>query len=157
MVKHKFELSGFPYSEFEIETSVWTGKSTLYMDNVEVKKSLTKGKPFELLKPDGTLVFAYPKKSFPDFIPKLEINGELNNVVEPLEWYEYVVGGLPIILMFIGGLIGGVIGVLACLANFNIFREEKSSVIKYLKVFAITIVSFIGYFLGLTIFTLLVQ
>ncbi|MFA9189010.1 hypothetical protein AAGV33_11735 [Flavobacterium sp. FBOR7N2.3] len=156
-MKHKFQLLDFPNSNFEIETSIWTGKSKLLKDNVQVEQSKEKGRPF--LIPNGTsdLIKAFPKQSFPDFIPTLEINGVKNQIVEKLKWFQYVLGGLPIILLFAGGAIGGAIGVVGAITNFNIFREEGSEASKYLKVTGVVLATFTLYFVIVTFFSILIK
>lgn len=156
-MKQKFELTDFPNCKFEITTSIFTGKSKLYMNDVELKKSSEKGKPFVIPKADGTTAFAFPKQSFPDFAPKLEINGEIYRTASQLKWYEYTIGGLPILLVVSGGLIGGILGFVASIKNFNILREEKNTTIKYGKVLGILLLSFITYILLVTLFTMAIQ
>jgi len=156
-MKHNFQLSDFPNSNFEIETSIWTGKSKLFMNNSEVKKSTEKGRPFLIPRVDGSLAVAFAKKSYPDLVPTLEIDGKINRIVEKLKWYEYIVGGLPIILIFAGGLIGGIIGAIASLTNFNIFRQEGNPMLKYAKVIGITGVSYLVYLIIVTLMTLLIK
>ena len=115
------------------------------------------GRPF--LIPNGTndLVKAFPKPSFPDFIPTLEINGVKNLIADKLKWYQYVLGGLPILLIFVGGLVGGVLGALAAITNFNIFRQVGTETSKYLKVIGITTAAFILYFVLVTLITELIN
>jgi hypothetical protein len=156
-MKYNFQLSDFPNSNFEIETSIWTGKSKLFMNNSEIKKSTEKGKPFIIPRADGSLALAFPKQTYPDLIPTLEINGKINHIVEKLKWFEYFVGGLPIILIFVGGAIGGLIGVIASLTNFNVFRQEGNPIVKYMKVIGITGASYLVYLLVVTLFTLLIK
>ncbi|MFB9053172.1 hypothetical protein ACFFVB_08780 [Formosa undariae] len=156
-MKYKFQLPDFRDSNFEIETSIWTGKSKLFKDDVQIEQSKEKGRPF--LIPNGTndLVKAFPKPSFPDFIPTLEINGVKNLIADKLKWYQYVLGGLPILLIFVGGLVGGVLGALAAITNFNIFRQEGTEASKYLKVIGISIMTFILYFVLVTLITELIN
>ena len=146
-MRHKFQLTDFPDSNFEIETSIWTGKSKLLKDDVHVEQSKEKGKPFLIPKGNGELIKAFAKSSFPDFVPTLEINGIKNQVVEKLKWFQYVLGGLPILLVFVGGAIGGVIGAVGAITNFNIFRQEGSEASKYLKVIGIVFAAFVLYFI----------
>lgn len=66
-----------------------------------------------------------------DPIPKIKIAGELESLAEPLAWYEMLWIGAPVLLMFIGGAIGGFLGVLAVLANGRVFRGDNSGLQKY--------------------------
>lgn len=156
-MKHNFQLSDFPNSYFEIETSIWTGKSKLFMNNTELKKSTEKGKPFLIPRPNGSLALAFAKQTYPDLVPTLEIDGKINHIVEKLKWHEYMIGGLPIILIFLGGAIGGLIGVIASLTNFIIFRQGGNPMLKYSKVIGITGVSYLAYLLLVTLFTILIN
>ncbi len=146
-MKQTFELPDFPNSSFEIETSLWTGKTTLHKDNVKIDRSKEKGKPFLISKTNGDIVKAYPKSSFPEFIPTLEINGNKYQIVEKLQWFQYILGGLPILLLFVGGAIGGAIGAVGSMVNFSIFRQDGPETLKYLKVIGVVIVSFSLYFI----------
>lgn len=110
-MNYKFQLQGFPASNFEMETSLWTGNSKLLMDKTPIDQSKEKGKPFLIPSPDGSITKAFPKQSLPEFVPILEIDGVKNQIVEPLKWYQTFIGGLPVTLLFIGGAVGGVIGV----------------------------------------------
>ncbi|WP_080057586.1 hypothetical protein [Spirosoma aerolatum] len=146
-MKHVFHLPQFPNSTFEIETSIWTGKSKLIMDNEILEKIDEKGKPFLIPTHDAGFVKAFPKSSFPDAISVLEINGENIQILERLEWYQYVIGGLPILLLFVGGAIGGGIGAVGAVTNFSIFRQEGSDISKYLKVIGVIVGSYLLYLL----------
>ncbi|WP_445735078.1 hypothetical protein [Mariniflexile sp.] len=156
-MKHTFQLQDFPNSNFEIETSILTGKSKLLKDNVQVEQSKEKGKPFLIPNETGELIKAFPKQSFPDTVPTLEINGVKNHIVLKLKWFQYVLGGLPILLLFIGGAIGGAIGALGSVANFNIFRQEGSEPLKYLKVAGVILATYTLYFVLATIISTLVK
>lgn len=144
-MKHIFQLPQFPNSNFEVQTSIWTGKSTLIMDNEILEKADEKGKPFLIPINDAEFVKAFPISSFPDSISVLEINGEKIQILEKLEWYQYVIGGLPVLLLFVGGAIGGGIGAFGAATNFSIFRQEGSDISKYLKVVGVIVGSYLLY------------
>lgn len=55
-MKHQFTLPALPDSNFEIEVSYWTGKQTLYKDEVPVERSTEKGKPFLIQDNKGDIV-----------------------------------------------------------------------------------------------------
>ncbi|MEO6303023.1 MAG: hypothetical protein ABIP51_07605 [Bacteroidia bacterium] len=145
-MKQHFQLPDFPNSNFEIETSIWTGKSKLLKDNVLIEQSSERGKPFLIPNKNGELIKAFPKPSLPDFAPTLEINGTKHQIVEKLKWFQYVLGGLPIILLFVGGAIGGAIGALGVMLSYNAFRQEGTETSKYLKVIGFVLGSFVLYF-----------
>lgn len=147
-MKYNFTLPDFPVSVFEIEVSIWTGKSNLYMDNNLLKQSTEKGKPFLIPTTDGEYVKAFSKPSYLDMVPALEINGVKNQIVEKLKWYQYTLALLPVLLIFVGGAIGGGVGITAALINLNIFRiEGEAKGIKYLKVIGVVLLAYLIYFL----------
>ncbi|WP_337967770.1 hypothetical protein [uncultured Flavobacterium sp.] len=151
ITKHHFKLPDFPDANFALEVSIWTGRLKLFMNSEQLEQSKEKGKPFLIPKANNEFLKAFPKQTFPDLIPGLEINGVKNNIAEKLKWFQYVLGGIPILLLFFGGAIGGVIGVIATMMNYNIFRQEGTSTIKCLKVIAIIIISLIVYFVIMTL------
>ncbi len=153
-MKHTFTLPNFPDSYFEIDTSIWTGKSKLKKDTILLEQSNESGKPFLIPDKTGNIIKAFPKKSLPDFVPDLEINGVKNQIFKKLAWYQYTLGALPLAMLFFGGAIGGGTGAVATMINFNIFREEGSEPLKYLKVVGIIVAAFLLY-LGLSVGLLL--
>ena len=69
-----------------------------------------------------------------------------------LRWWELVLVLLPLGLVFLGGLIGGVIGAIALLSNLAIARRPISSARKVALMIAI---SFIAYTVVIIIATLI--
>lgn len=125
---HDFQLADFPGTTFQLQTSIWTGRSRLYKDGALLEQTKEKGKPFLIPSAtDADVVRAFPKPSYPDLVPVLEINGVTHRVVEKLPWYEYVLGGLPLLLLFIGGGIGAGIGALSTYTNYGILRKQTLS------------------------------
>ncbi len=145
-MKHHFQIPDFPNADFEIETSVLTGKSTLLKDNVQVEQSKEKGKPFLIPNGGGDLVKAYTKPAFPDSIPTLEINGTKHRIVEKLKWYQYALAALPVLLLFVGGAIGGALGAAGMVISINMFRQEGSETSNYIKVIGVIALTFFIYF-----------
>ena len=141
----KITLYGYPNDTFEIEHSAMTGKVKITKNGVELKQSTEKGKPFLLIQENGVVEHLYVKGSFHDFETFLELNGEKIEIVEKLKWYQYAIGGLPMLLIFVGGLIGGGIGVGLSAYNFSVFRGDNTEVMKYVKVIGITILGFVVY------------
>ncbi|WP_338813336.1 hypothetical protein V9L05_18400 [Bernardetia sp. Wsw4-3y2] len=154
-MKYKFQLPNFPNSIFEIEKSIWTGKSKLHKDNVLVERSKEKGKPFLIPTDSGQVVKAYPR-SASDFTPTLEIDGVKHHVASKLEWFQYVLGGLPMLLVIVGGALGALIGMLGVYISYDIFRQN-SSTLSYLKVVGVIVASYFVYFVVAILITMLIQ
>jgi hypothetical protein len=66
-----------------------------------------------------------------DPVPQVVIDGQVIRVVEPLRWYQWIWAGLPILLIFGGGAIGGALGFLATSVNTRIFRSEMDGFAQY--------------------------
>jgi hypothetical protein len=61
-------------------------------------------------------------------VPQLIVDDKVIDIVEPLKWYQWVWVGLPILLVFIGGALGGLIGAIGAIINAKVFRTEMNSV-----------------------------
>ena len=141
-MKYKFTIDNYPESAFELESSVLTGRSYLYMDGKQVKQSTEKGLPFLIPTRNG-IVKGFPKFTFPDFAPTLVIDGQKHFVAPKLEWYQFVLGALPVLLVFLGGAVGGALGIAATIFNFQAFRSETSTNTKYARVIVTNIASYV--------------
>jgi len=141
-MKNKFEftLPDFPNDKFEFENNIFSGKATLKQNGILVEQSKEKGKPFLIKRANDEIVKAFPKANIPDISAQsLSINNQKHRMAEKLKWYEYVIGGLPILIIFGGGIIGGMIGGAATVVNYTFFRGEDTTVNKYLKVLGVNI------------------
>jgi len=148
-MKYNFQLPEFPGAQFEMESSIWTGKSKLFKDGIIVEQSKEKGKPFLILTKEGMLIKAFPKQN-PDMSHSLQIHSTTYPLAKKLKWFEYTIGGLPFLLIFFGGFIGALIGGGSTMLNYHILRNDESTLTKYLKVTAVVILSVLVY-LAITI------
>jgi hypothetical protein len=103
---------------------------------------------------DGKEVLATWKPQVLGFdVPQLVVDGTAISLVPPLKWYEWLWGGLPILLVFVGGALGAVIGFIAFSVNCKIFRSPLDLILKFLFSAAISIVAVVVYvFIVLLIF-----
>ena len=85
-----------------------------------------------------------------DPVPKLLIDSYEHEVVEPLQWYEWVWVGLPFLLVPVGGCLGGALGGLALGVNATIFRSTNNAALKWGASAAVTIAA-IGTFFVLAV------
>lgn len=63
-----------------------------------------------------------------------------------LKWYEYIICGIPLVLIFIGGAIGGGVGGGAFALNVILWKSDKSELAKIASVMGVTIGAFVLYF-----------
>jgi len=59
------------------------------------------------------------------------IGDETVLLARPLAWYEYVWVGLPVLLVFAGGALGALVGVVATYTSARIFRSDRGAFAKY--------------------------
>jgi len=141
-MKYKFDftLPDFPNDKFEFENNIFSGKATLKQNGTLVEQSKEKGKPFLIKRNNEEIVKAFPKANIPDISAQyLSIDNQKYQMADKLKWYEYIIGGLPILIVFGGGAIGGMIGGAATVINYTFFRGDDTTVNKYLKVVGVNV------------------
>jgi hypothetical protein len=97
------------------------------------------------------------RANFIDPIPKIDINGEMIEIAKPLKWHEYAWSGIPIVLLFIGGALGGFFGMLGTYLNVNMMRTDKTTVLKYVLSGCITVFVTICFFILAGLFNILIR
>jgi hypothetical protein len=85
------------------------------------------------------------KSNFVDPIPVVLLGGQPVRLARALTWYEYAWIGIPILLLFVGGALGAVIGVLATYTSSHIFRSGRTVASKYLLTALVTVSSIVVF------------
>jgi hypothetical protein len=93
----------------------------------------------------GERVLIRLKGNFLDPIPKVIFGNETIVLARPLTWYEYIWIGFPILLVFAGGAIGGLVGGMATYASARIFRSDRGALTKYGITSLISVVSVVAF------------
>ncbi|MFH1309266.1 MAG: hypothetical protein ABIH85_01150 [Candidatus Omnitrophota bacterium] len=62
-----------------------------------------------------------------------------------LKWYEHIAIGWPLILIFVGGVLGAAFGGGAYFLNFKLFKSQLSKPLKYVYSFLVGIACVILY------------
>ncbi len=96
------------------------------------------------------------KHNFVDPIPKVKMGDEVIALARSLAWYEYVWIGIPIVLLFIGGGLGALVGILAVYSSARVFRADLSPFAKYAFTGLISIASAVVFVVLATAFQLLI-
>ena len=104
---------------------------------------------YTIKKESGVVTIALEPEMFDPF-PQLEIEGDKYPIGRKLNPFDYLVVGLPMLLIFVGGAIGGILGFLASSINARVMRMRKSAIERY----GFCLASFLGasvtwYILGL--------
>jgi len=141
-------IPGFESREIVLRPAGFFSGAQLFVDGEEMKGSWGK---YTLRRNDGTEVKARLQSILIDPVPQLLVDGQRYQAVRPLEWYELFWAGWPIALMFVGGAIGAVCGVLAAYANSRIFRSDLQPVTKYLATATVSI-AFVFLFVIILVF-----
>jgi hypothetical protein len=92
-----------------------------------------------------------------DPVPKVKIANETLQVAPSFRWYQYAWIGIPVLLLFIGGAIGGFVGALGAIANGHVFRSGYATPAKYGLSALVTVAAFIVYGVLATAFQTLVR
>lgn len=137
-------IEGFEGQDIVVKTSM-LGGTKLLVNEQKAPKGQRMGE-MTLTRNDGRAVPASWKPQMMGFdTPQLVVDGKTIKLIEPLKWHEVVFAGLPIILVFIGGLLGAITGVLAFTASTAIFRSEMNKVSKYILAGLITVFAVLFY------------
>jgi hypothetical protein len=100
---------------------------------------------FQLRSNAGSTMAVKFKNRFLDPIPNLEVGGQTIQLVPALQWYQYVWMGLPLLLVFGGGAIGGFCGGVATVSSSRVFRSDLSDGMKYGLTGLISAAGFLAY------------
>jgi hypothetical protein len=72
-----------------------------------------------------------------------------------IAWYEHAWSGIPFLLIFIGGLIGGACGGLGYGLNVAVFKKDWSGPTKYLTCLGISIGAFVLYIVAIMLLAII--
>lgn len=108
---------------------------------------------YSVLSDAGAATSIELKYNLVDPVPKIKIGDELVVLARSLTWYEYLWIGIPIVLLFAGGALGGVIGALATYTSARVFRSDRSTAVKY----GLTALISIGAFVAFVVLAVVIQ
>ena len=94
---------------------------------------------------------------FIDPIPVVKIEAEVVHLAPAFSWYEYVWIGIPVLLVFVGGALGGGLGVAAGYSNTRIFRSDLGTGIKYLLTGLTTAAALVAFLVLATVIQIAVR
>ena len=143
----------FRNQKLAVRTAGWLAGPKLLVNGAAAKKH--KGR-FSVRSDTGQDATIELKYNYLDPIPKIKIDGNPIEIAPPLHWYEYACIGIPLLLVFVGGAIGGFVGALGALASGRVFRGDYSAAAKYGLSALIALGAFIAFVVLATAFRLLV-
>ena len=169
---YKIHVEGFEGQEMEIVVGFWTGPKLL----VNGKKAQKGHRIGNLLlkRDDGREVVATLKKQLWGVdVPKIEVDGELIEIVKPLTWQQWLFASSPFVILLLssplGGdtlgslvalisdMLGGVIALIGFFINVRLFRSEMHDRTKYVFSIVVTLLLIFSYtaFAVIMVFSLL--
>lgn len=155
-MKYKANIEGFEGQNIEVSTSFWAGPKLLV--NGERAPKGEKRNEMLLQRNDARQVVATWKPQLLGFdVPQLLLDGKTVSLVEPLKWYQWAWGGVPLLLVFAGGLLGAFVGLVAFSINARVFRSGLHEVLKYVVSGLYTFAAVIAYLFFATIVSILIS
>lgn len=146
-MRHPISPEGFEGQTIEVQTAgMWAGPKLL-VNGQPAAKGKKRGQ-MTLTNNYGQEVIAAWRPRFMGLeVPDLAVDGKIIQVTKPLPWYAWLWSGLPILLLFIGGALGAVVGVVAFTVNAGIFRSNRSTAVKFLITAGVSLLAAVIYFL----------
>lgn len=80
-----------------------------------------------------------------DFVHVVWFRGQKYALEEKLSRTEYILGGIPVLLIFLGGLIGAFIGFMGAIWIYDYFRKEKRLPRQIFAAVGVSVICFILY------------
>lgn len=127
------------------------------VDGKRIERVRDVGRPYLIEMPDGTAKKMTVSTAGLDYVPKVTVDGERIYLARKLSWYELLLGAFPVLLLFLGGAIGGLIGGGAMILNYRVLRTERPAAVKALIVLGTTVSASILMLLASLAFTLLLH
>lgn len=128
-MKYMVDIPGFEGQTIEVESRGMLSGAKLRVNGKLASKGEKRGEML-LQRNDGREVITKFQPAFLD-VPRLEVDGQTIQVTEPLKWYEWVWNGIPLLIVFLGGMIPALIGFAAFSINTTLFRSQKNALAKY--------------------------
>ncbi len=145
-MNYPLTLEGFEGQTLEVKPGGFFKGPQLLVNGQPVTKGPKRGQ-MVLRRTDGREVTATWRPALLGFdVPRLEVDGKQLSVVEPLKWYEWVWGGLPILLVFLGGALGALAGAIAFGVNIQIFHSTRNAVVKFILTAVVSVLAVAVYF-----------
>jgi hypothetical protein len=128
-MRYQVNIPELPGRRIEVELPGVFSSATLLVDGQPASKGPKKGQ-FSVRGADGRDSLITLKTSL-DPVPQVLFANRTIRLVDPLAWYQWIWTGLPLVLVFVGGAIGGALGAVAMTFNIRILRSGQSGPIRY--------------------------
>ncbi len=144
-MNYPIKLEGFEGQNIEVQPAGTFSGYKLLVNGQPAPQGPRRGQML-LRRSDGTQAIAAWKAQLLGFdVPQLVVDGKPIALEEPLKWYEGVWSGWPVLLLFVGGALGAVAGIIAFSVNTKIFRSSLGVVEKYVLTGGISVLAVMIY------------
>jgi hypothetical protein len=126
---YQVNLAGLSDRKIEVQSSFF-GSAKLLVDGQPAPKG-TKRSQFLVRDTGGRDAIVELKTVVPDPVPQVLWAGQTIRLEKPLQWYQWLWVGVPLLLLFLGGAIGGLVGAIAVTLNVRILRSNMSGILRY--------------------------
>jgi len=109
----------------------WTKSAQIIVDGYVAPVGVVKNQRILVLN-SGQQIVAELAPQYFDPLPKLSINGFQIPYAQPFAWYDWIVVGSPMLLIFAGGFLGGLIGGFGAMTNGVILRSSLPAALRYI-------------------------
>jgi len=133
----------FKSKRLSVETASFLAGPKLLLNGVALKR---KGRSYLVESDSGQELAIKVMYNFLDPIPKVKIGEDTIELAKPLQWYEYAWIGVPMLLVFAGGALGGFVGAGSTVVNGRIFRSDRGALSKYTLAGVTTVVGGVVFF-----------
>jgi hypothetical protein len=156
-MRYALQLEGFEGQTIEVQPAGIVSAAKLLLNGQPAARGPKRGQ-MTLRRNDGRQVIAVWKPQIMGLdVPRLQVEGKLVNVVEPLKWYVWVWSALPILLVFIGGALGALAGFIGFAINTQIFRSSLPGVAKFALTAVVSVLAVVAYLVVATLFYVMIN
>ncbi len=144
-MNYPINLEGFEGQAIEMKSGGLIAGPKLLVNGQSAPKGPKRGQML-LRRNDGAEAIATLKPRFMGLdVPQLSVDGKTISVVEPLKWYVWVWSALPILLVFIGGALGAITGIIAFAINTQVFRSSRTTAVKFIVTAIVSLLAAVVY------------
>lgn len=144
-MQFKFYYGQEAANEIVITKGFWSGKIRVFVNGFEMYRvNNRKEEPFVLHMGNGEIKAMYVKANALDYVPQVTMDGSEIFLAPKIKTYQYVLSGAPL-LLFAGGALGILLGILSFMLNLLVIRSRLKAIFKGFLIFGVTLLSIIIY------------
>jgi hypothetical protein len=133
----------FKSQRLSVQTALGLGGPKLLLNDEIVKRQYG---TYPMLSDSGSQFLAQMDVNWVDTIPVVKIGGKSISVAKPLRWFEYAWICVPLLLVFVGGMLGLIVGWGSAIFSTRIFRSDRSARTKYVLAAACSLMGVAVFF-----------